>query len=345
MNQKTFLSSLCLVLSASLLFGASAVSARESEAAALYESELTGELIDASLKEQRPAAVMVDNESIAYPHFGMAEADVVYEIMNSTHNGRITRLMALVKDWDAITQMGSIRSTRPTNIWLAAEWNAILCHDGGPFYVNDYFARDYAREHLGYDFSRVKNGKAYEFTEYILAGDIARKLAQYGFSRTYNAFRPERESHFLFQPQGTETDLTGYPQSQAAARVLLPFPHTSSALSYNSATGTYDYYCYGDLHVDAEDQEVMTFKNVILQDCDYYLYDQNGYMAYSVIDSGRRGYYITNGRAIPITWTKESESGLTRYYTGDGAELTVNRGKTYICLVPSDMWDSLSIES
>ena len=80
-----------------------------------YRSELTNEWIDEDLKDQRPIAVMVDNERTALPHFGVADADVVYEIMNSTLNDRITRFMVVVKDWDKIEQLGSIRSARPTN--------------------------------------------------------------------------------------------------------------------------------------------------------------------------------------------------------------------------------------
>ena len=83
---------------------------------------------------------MVDNESIALPHYGLTQADVVYEMMNSTENGRITRFMALVKDWETLEQFGSIRSARVTNCILAAEWNAVLCHDGGPFYIDEYIA-------------------------------------------------------------------------------------------------------------------------------------------------------------------------------------------------------------
>ena len=57
----------------------------------MYRSELTGEPISETIKDQRPIAAMVDNESIALPHFGISECDVVYEMMNSTQNGRITR--------------------------------------------------------------------------------------------------------------------------------------------------------------------------------------------------------------------------------------------------------------
>ncbi|MBR4965606.1 MAG: DUF3048 domain-containing protein, partial [Lachnospiraceae bacterium] len=66
----------------------------------MYRSELTNEWIDKSLKDQRPVAIMVDNEKTALDHYGLTQADIVYEIMNSTANGEVTRFMALVKDWE-----------------------------------------------------------------------------------------------------------------------------------------------------------------------------------------------------------------------------------------------------
>ena len=101
-------------------------------------SELTGEFIDAELEKQRPIAVMIDNEKIALPHYGVSESDIVYEMVNSTHNDRVTRFMVLVKDWENIEQLGNVRSARPTNFMLCMGWNAILCHDGGPLYNNNY---------------------------------------------------------------------------------------------------------------------------------------------------------------------------------------------------------------
>ena len=65
-------------------------------------SELTNLPIPEEIKDQRPIAVMVDNESLALPHFGIGEADIVYELMNSTLNGRITRMMVMMKDWGSI---------------------------------------------------------------------------------------------------------------------------------------------------------------------------------------------------------------------------------------------------
>ena len=137
----------------------------------MYRSELTNEWISEDLKDQRPIAVMVDNEKTALPHYGLTQADIIYEMMNSTLNDHITRFMVLVKDYDSIKQLGSVRSVRPTNLMIAPEWNAIVCHDGGPFYINTFLNNPYV-DHFRGTFSLVKNGKPREFTEYVLTVDM-----------------------------------------------------------------------------------------------------------------------------------------------------------------------------
>ena len=114
-----------------------------------YRSELTGEWIDKELKDQRPVAIMMDNEILTYPHYGINQADVVYEIMNSTANGRITRFMCIVKDYAQIERFGGVRSIRPTNFLVGFPYEAIFCHDGGPFYINDYVAKKYCNHFSG----------------------------------------------------------------------------------------------------------------------------------------------------------------------------------------------------
>lgn len=308
----------------------------------MYKSELTNEWIDESLKDQRPIAVMIDNEKIALPHYGLTEADVVYEIMNSTENGRVTRLMALVKDWGKIEQMGSVRSTRSTNIYLTAEWNAVLCHDGGPFYIDDLIAQDYLDNFSG-TFGRVKNGKPTEFTEYILAGDLEKNFNSTKYSKEYNEYYPGEHLKF----SNTEVDLSDEAGAIDCTEIQLPFPHNSSTLKYNAQTGTYDYYEYGEAHLDPQhDNAQLTFKNLLIQDCTFTLLDKNGYLVYNVQDTtGRGGYYITNGKAIPINWYKQSDTAPTKFYKkGTSEEVKLNTGKTYISLVPSDGWDDLVIK-
>lgn len=307
----------------------------------LYRSELTNEWIDISLQQQRPVAIMVDNEKIALPHYGLTEADVVYELMNSTANDRITRLMAVVKDWEKITRFGNIRSTRQTNVMLAAEWNAVLCHDGGPFYINEWIARDYA-DNLSGGFSRINNGKAREFTEYISAGELTKRFQSAGYSKEYNAYYPG--PHFNFSD--VELDLSANPTARVCNQIALPFPHNQSTLIYNPVTRTYDYYEYGKQHTDPQHNNApLTFKNLLIQDTTFAQLDKNGYLIYNAIDVGRSGYYITNGKAIEVVWAKVGENLPTVYFDKlTGAPIQINTGKTYIALVPSDSWTGVVIQ-
>lgn len=68
-------------------------------------------------------------------------------------------------------------------------------------------------------------------------------------------------------------------------------------------------------------------------------------MIYNAIDSGRDAYYITNGKAIEVTWIKPSENGTTIYLDKEtGEEIRLNTGKTYVALVPSDTWGDIVIQ-
>lgn len=309
----------------------------------MYRSELTNEWIDEELQNQRPIAVMVDNEKIALPHYGLTEADVVYELMNSTLNDRITRFMVLVKDWAKIEQLGSIRSVRSTNVYLVGEWNAVLCHDGGPFFAMDLIKEKNYCENFTGTFSRVTNGKPKEYTEYIMSGDLEKNFSSKGYSVEYNEHYPG--PHYQFS--NTELDLSNESGVINCNEIrLLPFRHNKSTLKYNAESGTYDYYEYGEPHLDPQhDNAQLTFKNLLIQSCSFVDLGE-GYMVYDVIDAaGNDGYYITNGKAIEVTWYKPSDTSPTVYYNKQtGEEIQLNTGKTYIAIVPSDTWDDIVIE-
>lgn len=310
----------------------------------MYRSELTNELIDGSLKDQRPIAVMVDNESIALPHYGLSEADIVYEMMNSTMNGRITRFMALFKDYESVNQIGSIRSVRPTNVILSAEWNAILCHDGGPFYIDEYMAEECTDNFSG-TFSRVDNGKSREYTEYILDGDMEKNFKNSEVDVSYNKYYEGEHYQFANEDQPVYLDEVYGSEAFDASVVDLPFPHNGSYLEYNEEDGLYYYSEYGKAHVDpGNDNAQLCFKNLLIQSCGFTQYDEHGYMIFDCISQGG-GYYITNGKAILVTWRKESMTSPTRYYEAStGEEIHLNTGKTYVGFVPVDDWLDLVVE-
>ena len=305
-----------------------------------YASELTGEWIDESLKDQRPIAVMVDDEKTALPHYGLSTADIVYEMMNSTMNDGITRFMVMVKDWESIKQLGSIRSTRPTNLQVFPEWNAILCHDGGPTLWNTIFYENKFVERFSGTFSRVNNGKAREYTEYILPGDLDKNFKSSGYSTTYNEYY--KGPHYQFASRSNPNMLTQYADSTDCTHIELPFHHNKPYLDYDAEAGVYKYFQYGQAETDAgNDNTQLAFKNILLQNAKMEQLDEHGYMMYYPTDSDREGLYITNGKAEKVTWTKLSDIDPTRYYDSDGNEIKINVGKTYIAYIPSDEWDNV----
>lgn len=311
----------------------------------MYASEITGEWIDLSLQDQRPIAVMVDNDKPALPHFGVStDPDVLYEMVNSTQNEGVTRFMAIVKDWGKIKQLGSIRSTRPTNLQIFPEWGAVLCHDGGPFW-NDNFYKNVFVERFSGTFSRVNNGKAREFTEYILPGDLEKNFKSTGYSTTYTEYY-QGGPHFDFASRNNPNTLEQYSNSVPCTKINLPFRHNNPWLEYDESEGVYKYYQYGSAEIDAGNGNAQVkFKNLYLMNAVLNQLDDHGYMQYIVNDiHNRPAWYITNGRAVPCTWSKQTDLDYTVFTDADGNKMKTNVGKTYIGLIKEGEWENITME-
>ena len=321
-----------------------------------YRSELTNEWISNDIKDQRPIAVMIDNEKTALPHYGTSDADIVYEMVNSTQNGRITRLMCIFKDWQNVEQIGNIRSTRSTNCYIFSEYNAILLHDGGPYFIDEWLAYDNASDHLSGGFARIDRGKASFYEEYAtnehytgkgeFAGksysSVLERIEDAGYDLEYNKYY--EGEHFTFSDE--EFSLEDETDAVSASVIKPNFPHNASTLTYDSKKGVYVYSEYDDEYTDAlyDDERGLEFENVILYAAPLIEYGE-GYMMYMGIGTTNYGYYCTNGYAVPIKWEKEDQASITKFYRiSDGKEITLNTGKTYIGLCPLDTWSDLVIK-
>ncbi len=308
-----------------------------------YRSELTNEWIDEAIQNQRPIAVMVDNELTALPHYGTSQADIVYEMMNSTMNGRITRFMCVYKDWANVDRIGSVRSTRTTNLQIAPEYNAVVCHDGGPFYI-DMFLKNPFVDNFSGGFARIDNGKSREFTEYITKGEVQKRFDGNNMSTQYNQYY-QGGQHFQFASRANPIDLSSVSGAIDCTSIVLPYEHNHSKLEYVPETGKYRYSEYGKEYKDAGNGSYLEFENVIIQECKHEQLDDHGYMNFFVKQSsGMSGYYCTRGKAIPLTWSKQDDIYPTKFYGPDGEEIRINTGKTYITLCPADNWSNLKIQ-
>ena len=88
---------------------------------------LTGLNVDEVVLTQSPITVMLDNFYSARPQAGLAEADIVYEILAE---GLITRYMAVFYG-NLPESIGPVRSARPYFVEKAFEFDPFYVHVGG----------------------------------------------------------------------------------------------------------------------------------------------------------------------------------------------------------------------
>ena len=102
--------------------------------AGYVRSVYTNEWVPAAQAASRPIAIMMPTDKAAQPAYGISHAKVLYEIMEE---GDISRQLAVIDDWQGLSRIGNIRSCRAYYIPIATEWDPILVHYGGVWYMAD----------------------------------------------------------------------------------------------------------------------------------------------------------------------------------------------------------------
>lgn len=293
-------------------------------------SKLTGQWVSEDIGNKRPYAIMFNNIEYASPQSGTSEAAILYEALVE---GGITRLMGIFEELND-TRIGSVRSARHYFVSFADEYDAIYVHYGQTTYATKKI------EALGIDtlsglsgigttvFYRDKSIKAphnaFTSKEGILKGT---KLQKYDTD-----YAKDYEGHFSFYEE--DTDL---PSGEPVAQITLGFSNYASPyLKYNKEDKLYYRYQFGKEHVDHNTGKQLAYKNIIVQFVKEWNKDKNGYQTMDIENASGNGYYITNGKKIDITWKKNEATKKMRYYNGQGEELTINPGKTYIAVFPND---------
>lgn len=305
----------------------------------MVRSRLTNEWVDGELADKRPIAVMIPNEISAVPHYGISYADILYEC---NVEGDMTRLMGIFGDWENLDKIGNVRSARDYFIYWSFEWDSILCHYGGPFYIDEVISRDTTTNINGTVAAAGvyfrSDDRSAPHNAYISAEGINQAIEQYDYSKTYRGLADE--NHFQFASASDPNTLAAYTDAVDATLIDMSecYPMTKSYFKYNAGDGQYYRYQHlaGDEdgpHIDAANGEQLKFKNVIVQNTYYETRDDKGYLAYKCVDNTRDGWFFTEGKGIHINWVKESDYEATRYYDDDGNEIVLNTGKTMILIV------------
>lgn len=298
---------------------------------AAQTSALTGLPVEDTVFARRPIAVMIDNSQAAQPQSGLAGADIVYE---AYAEGKISRLMAIFENYDGQSKIGPLRSCRDYFIHWACEYDPIFIHYGGPdLYVKTYYdlpqVNNLNGTKMGNTMSFRSSDRKAPHNAYTGASYVSAGIQAKGYSALHTTYY--QGSHFQFAAGAALSPAQGV----SAVKVVPGYSYNKPSFAYNAKDHKYYRSQFGKAHMDKETNTQLAFDNVIIQYADTIVRDQKGYLWTTTLDRGKSGYFIANGRAIPVIWVKDSLSGITRYYDASGIEIKLNPGKTCICVMPT----------
>ncbi|MBE6598642.1 MAG: DUF3048 domain-containing protein [Ruminococcaceae bacterium] len=304
---------------------------------------LNGAAATAEEQARRPVAIMMNNIKNCLPQNGLTSGDIFYEC---AAEGGITRIMMLVSDYEKLSEVGSIRSSRDYFIDFIENHNAIYIHAGGSemaydkidwrgtdnldgvnMYVPDMFYRDNDRLYsMGLEHSLMTTGEK-----------IAEGIA-------FKNYATEHDDSFAPAFKFYDETVDHQPEGSIATHVHMESTSIQTVdFVYNEETGEYLRYQYNGMpQVDGLTDEQLSVKNVLILFTDISLIpgDAAGRLSVKTEGSGQ-GYYITNGRRKVITWSRAGKTDPVKLRYKDGEELLLNCGKTFVCVVDTSVADTL----
>ena len=126
-----------------------------------------------------------------------------------------------------------------------------------------------------------------------------------------------------------EVNLNKMNKAITANTVTLPYGNVTTVFKYDKNTKEYVKYVNDKEVKDHKTKEKITTKNIIIHKLTYRMAADKYYWHLNTTGKGD-GYYITNGYAVPIKWSKSNRNAQTKYTYLDGKEIDVNDGRTYI---------------
>jgi hypothetical protein len=307
----------------------------------LLQNPLTGVMYkknEAGPINERPLAVMVNNHIDARPQSGLVDADLVYEIVAE---GGITRLIPFYLS-KSPTKIGPVRSTREYYLVLVKELgDAMIMHIGWSPQaleaIQTWPVRSLGRG--GAEFWRDNpRNVAIEHTAYV-DGEYLRKLGlELGWEgrRDFTVWKFKDDAPVIGLPVGG---------IRYATDITIDFWYEgdySTVFKYDSTNNSYlrfNGYDSAGAPIPTKDQETqkqVNVKTVIVQFAKETSIegDEKNRLDYELVGSGT-GLVFMDGTVHEVTWSKADRDERTMFYNQEGEEMEFNRGKFWICVVPT----------
>ncbi|MHC1693760.1 MAG: DUF3048 domain-containing protein [Eubacteriales bacterium] len=298
------------------------------------KSLLTGLACSEEDKLKRPAAIMINNIKDAMPNVGIASADIVYECLVE---GGQTRLLMIAQNYEKISAIGSVRSSREYYIDFAQIHDALYVHAGG----SDEAYRQlksrkidrldgvnmYSPDGTFYRDAQRRKTMALEHTLMTSGTGLVEGFKYYSYRLSHSA---DYKGTFTFSDEDY-TPAGGW----NADVVQLAYSFFVPQFTYNKENLKYYREQFGVPHVDGATGEQLSFDNILILFTPHsYTGDDKGHVEVSFTGSGT-GYYVTRGVYVKCNWQRDDWNGGLSLTDKDGNVLKLNKGKTFISVFDS----------
>lgn len=286
---------------------------------------------------KRPVALVVENLSPARPQWGIESPDIICE---GEVEGGISRMLWLYADIDKVPEkVGPLRSARTSYVEFSQFFDSIFIHWGGSHSKDGYIGGYGMIKRLkvnnidgmngGKMFGRDKTRKVSSEHRSILDGSKIKATIKDKGYRT--DLKETGMTKFSFNDQVVDAG------DAAATSVKVTFSDRTDtrAFAYNTSDNNYH---TNDWKTDVKFQNV-----IVLSAPSKYIsvtYKKGSKAGQSVTylnydwTKGGKGYYASNGKGTEISWQVVDNKLVLK--DANGAELNINKGKSYIGFVSSN---------
>lgn len=289
-----------------------------------FVTSFTGERVAEEIPT-RPILATINNHPQARPQSGLAQADIVYEMLAE---GDVTRLLALFQS-EVPESIGPVRSARSYFIDIAKGFDAFYIAHGYSPEAKSMLERRVVDNINGmhYDgtfFKRSSERKA-PHNSYISGENVAAGAEKVGASLLY-----QKKVSYPFYDKQDNVKI-----GVKAKQVTIKYSNQgsfNSNYSYDEQTNRYTRYSANVETKDHATGESVSLSNVLFFEMPHQIIDNVGRRDIDITKGGS-AYVFQSGMMREIKW--KNADGLLIAVEEDGSEVLLVPGKTWVHFVPT----------
>ena len=295
--------------------------------------------------DRTPLLVKIDNAPAARPHYGIAQADMVFEIIVE---GGVTRLAAVFHAQDP-AQIGSVRSARLVDRSLTPMVRGALVYSGTSAHALSLINKDVAENkyiELSADhaagYYRV-NFRPSPYNLFTSAANQRENLKKLGKEKASDI----PKWAFLVSQDHPAT-LAGMSGAAAATEITIPYRADTSAVRYEYDAATRTYARFQNAagrparDVDAVTSKPVAATDVVIIQTEIWevpdIVDASGALSNDMRMTGSGPAIVfRDGLRQDGTWSRKDDMSAFVFKNAAGEQILLSPGQPWIHVVPLDM--------